>query len=240
MKIAPIILGIISVAAVCRSSPFPAGKHLENHKIVVQEVLQTTNYTYLHVNDHDTLRWLAVPLMQAEKGKTYYYAGGLPMQQFESKELHRKFDVVLFLGGISETPITDDAPPQSAESPHGQPANGQPYTRKAAPEVRKEIRVDAPKDCISISELFAHRENYAGKTVKIKGEVTKYSPEIMNKNWIHLQDGTASNGKFDLTITSLSKVKTGDVVTFEGKVSLNKDFGYGYVFEVMMEDATLK
>jgi len=74
-----------------------------------------------------------------------------------------------------------------------------------------------PKDYITVFELFAQKETYADRT-----------------------DGAASNGKFDLTITSLSKVKTGDVVTFEGKVSLNKDFGYGYVFEVMLEDATLK
>jgi hypothetical protein len=87
--------------------------------------------------------------------------------------------------------------------------------------------------------LFSKKDSYAGKTVKIKGQVTKYSPEIMNKNWIHLQDGTQEQGKFDLVITSAAAVQVGDVVTFEGKIILNKDFGYGYKFDVMMEDGSV-
>ena len=80
----------------------------------------------------------------------------------------------------------------------------------------------------------------AGKTAKIKGQVTKYTPAVMGKNWIHIQDGSDFNGKFDLTVTSLNDVKVGDVVTLEGKISLNKDLGYGYFFDVIMEDAVLK
>jgi hypothetical protein len=58
----------------------------------------------------------------------------------------------------------------------------------------------------------------------------------MGKNWIHIQDGTDFNGGFDLTITSDSQHAVGDTVIFEGKISLKKDFGYGYVYEVIMED----
>ena len=176
--------------------------------------------------------------MQALAGDTYYYSEGLPMQQFESKELHRTFDLVLFLGGVSTEPI--GGKPAVAANPHGGQTGSQPYTRKAAPEVKKDIKIVVPKDCITIAELFSRKDSYAGKTVKIKGQVTKFSAEIMNKNWIHLQDGTENNGKFDLTITSAATVKNGDIVTLEGKVVLNKDFGYGYLFEVLIEDAELK
>ena len=235
MKIASFIIGFFAIIPVCKSSPLPKitdGKQVSNHKIVVEEVIQTTSYTYLHAKENDTLKWLAVPSMHANKGETYYYSEGLPMKEFESKELHKTFDEVLFLGGVSPEPFGSKPKPASE--------NAQPYSRKATPEVKKNITIDVPKDCITIAELFSKKEAYAGKTIKVKGQVTKYSPEIMNKNWIHLQDGTENNGKFDLTITSTKAVKVGDIVTLEGKISLNKDFGYGYLFEVMMEDAVIK
>ena len=62
----------------------------------------------------------------------------------------------------------------------------------------------------------------------------------MNKNWVHLQDGTKDGDNFDLVITTLDAVNTGDVVIFEGVVTLDKDFGSGYFYEVIVEDALLK
>jgi hypothetical protein len=233
MKITTLIIGLCTLAIVSTSAPFPGGKPISNHKVVVQEVIQTTNYTYLHVKENDSLKWLAVPKMQAQTGETYYYSEGMPMEQFESKELHRTFDVVLFLGGVSAEPI-------GTPHPKNNQATAEPYKRKAAPEAKKDLKIDIPSDCVTIGDLFSKKESYAGKTVKIKGQVTKYSPEIMDKNWIHLQDGTENNGKFDLVITSKNTVKAGDIVVLEGKISINKDFGYGYVFEVMMEDALVK
>ncbi|HRH64786.1 MAG TPA: hypothetical protein PLU53_00665 [Bacteroidia bacterium] len=62
----------------------------------------------------------------------------------------------------------------------------------------------------------------------------------MNKNWIHIQDGTEYSGKFDLVVTSEQNFKEGDIVTIEGKILLDKDFGSGYSFDVIMEEARLK
>jgi hypothetical protein len=62
----------------------------------------------------------------------------------------------------------------------------------------------------------------------------------MNKNWVHLQDGTRDGDNWDLAITTQDIVKTGDIVVFEGVVALNKDFGAGYVYDVILEDAKLK
>jgi len=241
MKFRSFLIGVITLIPAARSAAFiklADGKHISNHKVVVAEVIQTTNYTYLHVKENDSLKWLAVPSMQASSGDIYYYSEGLPMQQFESKELHRTFDLVLFLGGVSTVPITDNKPNPHAQA--GAPGANQAYTRKATPDAKKEIKMDVPAGCITIADLLASKEKYNGKTVRIKGQVTKYSPEIMDKNWIHIQDGTESNGKFDLTITSAAKVKTGDVLIFEGKIALNKDFGFGYLFEVLMEDGVAK
>ncbi|MEI7897164.1 MAG: hypothetical protein WCJ26_09020 [bacterium] len=62
----------------------------------------------------------------------------------------------------------------------------------------------------------------------------------MKKNWIHIQDGTEFSGKFDLTVTTDAEAAVGQTITLEGKITLNKDFGYGYAYEVLMEDATIK
>jgi hypothetical protein len=59
----------------------------------------------------------------------------------------------------------------------------------------------------------------------------------MGKNWVHIQDGTEYNGQYDLTITTQEKVNVGDVVVFEGIISLNKDFGFGYAYDILMENA---
>ena len=62
----------------------------------------------------------------------------------------------------------------------------------------------------------------------------------MGKNWVHIQDGTDYKGKFEIVITTSDESKAGATVTFEGKIVLNKDLGYGYFFEVLMEDAKIK
>ena len=235
------VIVFLMTSSLCQASPFiklPVGKKAGDHKVVVTEVIQTTSYTYLQVKENDSLKWLAVPSMEAKAGETYYYLDGLPMQNFESKELHRTFDLVLFIGGVSKEPISANNTQAGSEAAHH--TGAQPYTRKATPEVKKNIKIVPEKDGITIAELFSNKNLYAGKKIKIKGEVTKFTKAIMDKNWIHIQDGTESNGKFELTITSATEVKVGDVINLEGKIILNKDFGYGYFFEVMMEDAVLK
>ena len=61
----------------------------------------------------------------------------------------------------------------------------------------------------------------------------------MNKNWIHLQDGTEFDGQFDLTLTTDQQFEVGSVVTMEGKIALDKDFGYGYSYKVLLEDSKI-
>lgn len=104
---------------------------------------------------------------------------------------------------------------------------------------REELTIEKADGGITIAELFSNRKDYSGKTVKIKGKVTKVNPEIMGKNWIHLQDGTIFEEEFDLTVTSDVIPETGSIVTIEGKVALDKDFGYGYTYPIMLEEAKI-
>ena len=194
------------------------------HKVVVQEVKQANEYTYLRVKEDDKEKWLAVETMEAKPGETYYYEGGFEMKNFKSKELNRKFESVIFLDKITAEPNS------TMVNPH--------ISGGSMIKVEKsEVKVEMAKGGITIAELFANKMNYKGKTVKVRGQVVKFTPSVMGKNWFHLQDGTDFKGKFDLTVSSDADVKVGDVVTVEGKIILNKDLGFGYVYEVLMENA---
>ena len=104
---------------------------------------------------------------------------------------------------------------------------------------REDIKIDPVQGGITIAALFSEKSKYDGKTVMIRGKVTKVNPSIMGKNWIHLQDGTEFEGLFDLTITSDFVPAIGTTITVEGKIALNRDFGYGYTYQVLMEEGKL-
>lgn len=103
----------------------------------------------------------------------------------------------------------------------------------------KETTIEATTHIISIEELIKNKEKYGNQMVKLKGEVSKYNPNIMNINWIHIKDGTSFNGKSDVTATSTTAVKLGDTISIEGKVTLDKNFGSGYIYGIIIESATI-
>ncbi len=225
-----ITIGIFALMSACNSqNSKPLNVEPNIHEVVVEEVLQTSKYTYLRVKENDSEQWLAVPKIQAEIGGTYYYEGGFKMTNFESKKLSRTFETIIFLERISTEPITAE----KSISPVS------PHTTKSTAE-KKDITIYPAEGGITIAELFSNKESYAGKIVKIRGQVTKFSAAIMSKNWIHLQDGTEHDGKFDLTVTSNIELNVGDTVTCEGKITLDKDLGFGYFYEVIMEEAKLE
>ncbi len=197
----------------------------EIHTVVVQEVIQATGYTYLKVKENDADFWVAIRKSPMEPGETISYANPLEMRDFASKELQRTFDKIYFISAFGKG---------GASSPATAAPQMKPVIEK------KEISIAPAEGGISIGELFSNKDTYADKTVVIKGQVTKFSAAIMNRNWVHLQDGTSGDGKHDLTITTQDEVAVGDVVTFEGKITLDKDFGAGYKYEVVMEEAKKK
>ena len=99
------------------------------------------------------------------------------------------------------------------------------------------VTVEPCAGCITIAKLLENKKTYSGKVIKVKGKVTKYNPSIMGKNWVHIQDGSEFQGGFDLIITTDALVAVGETVTFEGKIALDKDFGYGYLYSILMEEA---
>lgn len=204
----------------------------EVHAVVVKEVLQTSGYTYIRVKEGDKEMWLAIVKMPVIVGKLYTYDDASLMKDFTSKELKRTFKEIYFLAKLTLSTNSEATSKKQKEKPNA--------TKSKSVE-KKSVKIETAQGGISIATLFKNKTSYAGKTVIIKGAVSKFTPDIMDRNWIHIQDGTDYSGKYDLTITTNQsvKVKEGDVVTFEGKINLDKDFGSGYFFEVIMEDAAL-
>ncbi len=195
---------------------------------MVEEAIHASSYTYLRVTEDGNEYWIATAKQPIEKGMTVYYDQGLEMKKFTSKEIDRTFDSIWFVGKIS-----------SGSSTSGQRAgmSGSGSSRPLAQD--KSISIEKASGSVSVQELYAGMSNYQGKTVSIRGKVTKFNTKIMGRNWVHLQDGTSEGNYIDVTITTNDVVKVDDVVIFTGKVTLNKDYGAGYKYDLIIEDAVL-
>lgn len=198
------------------------------HKIVVKETVDGGTYTYLNVEENGESYWMAISNMPVTIGETYYYDSGMVMKNFESKQLNKTFDEIVFANTVRTTEILAEAATE-AENPHA-----------AAPTaIENNVKIEKPKNGTSLSELFSGKKSFSGKSIIVKGKVIKVNNGIMDKNWVHIVDGTQFENKADLTITTAETVNIGDIVTFKGVIVLDKDFGQGYVYDVLLEDGKL-
>lgn len=204
------------------------GQGADPDRAEVVEVIYTTSYTYLKVEKNSQEIWIAIDKQEMLPGDVVYFRDGLEMKNFESPELGRTFETVYFVGEISKEPL-------AMSDPHaGMEMEGQPQR----PVIDKlDIQISPEEGGTSIGELFAHRSDHAGKMVKVRGQVTKVNAGIMGVNWVHIQDGTSDGDHYDLTITTQDEPQIGDIVTYSGTLVLEKDFGYGYYYDVLIEDA---
>jgi hypothetical protein len=217
----------------------PALQQNENGKAFeVAEVIQGSTYTYLKVKENGNEKWVAVTRQDAAAGDVFYYDQELQMNNFHSKEIDRTFEIIYFVNNISKTPLGTEN--SGAMGDMGGMMGGAKHTGKVSTQQNSSIHLEKKAGEITIANIFASRADYSGKEVEIRGIVVKVNPEVMGKNWIHIQDGTSDSGNFDLTVTSNDLAEVNDEITVKGKIVLNKDFGYGYSYEVIMEDASVK
>lgn len=233
MKYIVLITGILAFVLSCKSSRDSKDSNLATnaHKVIAEEVIQTSNYTYVRASADGKDYWIAIERAEIKQGGTYYWSMGAEMNEFTSKELKRTFRSIYFVSDFTDKPIL------------ATPAPKVPLTSMAGKQVAPEypgIVVPKVPGGITIAEFYAQENSLAGKTVKICGKVVKFSSGIMKKNWVHIQDGTKEAGKYDLTVTTQDSVKVGDVVIFEGVAAVKKDVGAGYFYEILLEDAKLK
>lgn len=189
----------------------------------VAETMDSGGYTYVRIGDV----WAAVPQAKIAVGQTATITNTSEMTNFESKTLGRTFPSILFgtLGGGA-----------AAANPHGGTKSGPGPAALDAPIARADGATGR-----TVAEVFAQKAKLADQQVAVRGKVTKFNANILGKNWLHLQDGSGSadTGDFDLIVTSADTAAVGDVVVVNGVVHLDRDFGAGYAYAVIVEDATV-
>ncbi len=208
------------------ASPAPAAEGLSG---TVIETLSAPPYVYLQLQTAGGEIWAAVPAAEIAKGSVVTILMPMLMSNFESKSLQRTFPELYF--------GTLDAPAST------QPSAVNPHTAVAAAAIDdlQNIEKASGSDARTVAEVWAQRAQLAGQTVSVRGKVVKYTPGVMGRNWVHLQDGSgaADDSSNDLTFTTLAEVTRGDTVTLTGTVVVDKDFGAGYRYPVIVEDARL-
>jgi hypothetical protein len=122
-----------------------------------------------------------------------------------------------------------------------QPAAGEVMTAQSAHAPQADGALESAAGVTTVAKVWAERTALAGKTMTVRGQVVKFNGGILDRNWLHIQDGTgtATEGTHDLTITTKAAAKVGDLVTATGTVTIDKDFGAGYVYKVILTDATV-
>jgi hypothetical protein len=193
------------------------------HHVTVKEVLPTEKYVYLFVSEEgQDDYWIATGKKEVNEGEKYFYKDGLLKTNFESKEHNRIFDRVFLVGNLM---------PEN----HGGQNITQPVKSNSNAPISKVIKkVDG---ATKIAEIVKAPGAFEGKTVLLSGVCTKLNAGIMNRNWIHVQDG--SMDKYDMVITSDIAIPEGHQVVMEGTVALNRDFGAGYTYDIIIENGVL-
>jgi hypothetical protein len=198
------------------------------HKVAVTEVRQANAYTYLKTIEGSEEHWLAVSKMEASVGDIYYFTDMLVMNDFTSKDLDTTFAEIYFVNDLLDSPTSNIE------------ALAEKYPEGKKPDISQhDVNIEPTEGGVSVAELYKNKAKYDGKKVKVKGKVFKFNDQIMERNWVHIQDGSEFNGKFDLTVTTQAYVKAGQVVEFEGVLAVDKDFGAGYQYEIILESAEL-
>ncbi len=91
----------------------------------------------------------------------------------------------------------------------------------------------------TVAALNLNKAALAGQTISAQGKVVKVNNGIMGRNFVHVQDGTGDANSNNLVVTSKQTAKVGDLVTISGVVVVNRDFGSGYSYPLLIEEASI-
>jgi hypothetical protein len=205
---APVVKAESVPAAIAAPQPAPAAATGATLAGKVLETMNSGGYTYIKLRTASGDVWAAVQQTKVAVGEKTAIAPQMTLDDFESKTLNRKFDRIIF--GVA----AGGAAPVSVARAEG--TNGK-----------------------TIAEIWAGRETLKDAPVIVRGKVVKFLPGIMGKNWLHLRDGSGShdNGSDDITVTTADRAAVGDVVLVSGTLRIDKDFGAGYRYPVIVEEA---
>lgn len=222
------------VAAAPAAAP-AAAQSANSYTGAIAETMDSGGYTYAKLKGEKDEVWVAAPVFDAKVGETVSVSLDMPMADFQSKTLNRTFPMLYFVQEVAR----NGQPLTAGNAPAAPALMGSHGAAATAPVVQK---LDPPAGGLSVADVIAKQAALSGKPVTVRGTVVKFNGGIMERNWLHIQDGSGSaDAKTnDLTITTDADVKVGDVVTLSGIVGTKKDFGSGYAYDVIVEKATLK
>jgi len=198
----------------------------------VVETMDAGGYTYVCIEKKGVKTWVAVPQTKVIVGKVIAFQPGMEMRNFPSKSLNRTFKSIYFSGGPLD--VSKGNEKKSAPAMLGSSA--------ASSGAKVSVKKAEGKEAFTVAEIYNKRTSLNEKQVVVRGKVVKVSSGIMGKNWIHLQDGSgdAESGTNDIVATTQDSPEVGDVVTVKGTVYKDKDFGMGYKYSVIMEQANVE
>jgi len=245
--------------AAAAASQIPTGHFVGQ----VTETMDAASYTYVKLEKNGESIWVAGPQRKVAVGDELLVELAMPMPDFESPALKRKFDVLYFVGAFgspADAHGQPDAPAQpgtaAADPAAGMPGMGaapdpaNPHAgipefeeKKAAAAGGATVAALAkPEGGYQIAEVWAGRDKLAGIEVVVRGEIVKYNEQILGVNWIHIQDGSGdpAAGTHDITVTSQDRASVGDIVTVRGRLVQDQDFGSGYRYELLVEEAKVQ
>jgi len=189
----------------------------------VTEIIEVTGYTYAEVDTGKEKIWAAGPTTPLKTGDTISFSSDMLMKNFHSEAMGRDFPVIYFISSYS----TDKGNSKTAI------AHGQLKQKNTAKPIKGIDKAEGGK---TIAQIYSNRINLKDKTIRVRGKVTKFTANILNKNWLHIRDSSTLD---DLTVITDGIAAVGDIVIAEGRLELDKDFNYGYFYPVILLDSTI-
>jgi len=214
----------------------------------VLEIKPAMGYKYLKIQEQGKQTWVAIANAPVKVGDKIGFDKKTMMKDFKSKSLGQEFKEIYF--------ASDVYLPQKATGPKsmkemlglGATAKKDPHAgmgrgMSAEPENETPAKPFVKKDAYTIEEIHMWRKELKDQTITLTGRVFKVSKGIMKRDWVHVGDGTGNEQKLtdDLVFTApISNIKAGDTIIAKGTVAVNKDFGYGYFYPVIIEHSTFE
>ncbi len=213
----------------------------------VLEIKPAMGYKYLKVQEQGKETWVAIANAPVQVGDKIGFDKKTMMKDFKSKSLGQEFKEIYFASDVY-LPQKPTAPKSMKDmlglsSQKKDPHAGMGMGMSPQPADEKPAKPFVKKDAYTVEEVHMWRKSLNGQTITVTGSVYKVSKGIMKRDWVHLGDGTGNEKKLtdDLVFTApTSTIKSGDKVLAKGTVAVDKDFGYGYFYPVIIEKSTFE
>jgi hypothetical protein len=214
-------VGVTQDAPALRSDHSAAGK-IEG---IVLDMVDVPGYTYVQVEIEGKSVWAAAPSVPVQIGDTVSFATNMPMVNFYSNSLQREFELIYFVDRFVSDGGTSSIDSEAAS------AHGRMGVQEAFQPVQKFSKAAGG---YTVAEVLAQSDDLEGKPVRVRGQVVKFTPNVMSTNWLRIMDGSSNQ---HLIVPTEAAAAINDVVLVEGKLAINLDVGQGFVLPTVLQDA---